>query len=505
MELGGQEQKYISLSEAARLCQYSQEYLGLRARQGRLKAIKIGRNWMTTEAWLRDYIVHCEDYYGGLSQKTKIKPKSALSDKKPKAEVPQKSKREAINPEIIPNFWISLFKRVKLGFVPDIKTFRSGGVGSRRQDRTYGMKWLEEIKLSVNSFRNLVTFINVWFAEERPRVKIGSLLAGLSVMATVFGMLTLVTNSQVQDKIGSGALSAVDYAVGLAGQGQQDFGRIKAGLADVTYPALVSATKQASQAAAEIWQGASTSANEFYSDGLALLVKANEKLPVSAGNFGVAIWEGSGHSGQWPQLALNWGIQKKSELVDRLAAISAPFKKQFKTNQESIAIASRLLFEEVDTYFAAVSRVINTATENLGKAGGGFGENLSGRGEKFFAGIANFSAGIENKILTSRQKLFAAASGFLKTILNVPIKLDGFADGLKNLFAVPIVTQQLQVGSAENPNGITVFDEESSQPYCIKVKAGQVVNFPGRCVNSAGSENLKNENATMDNMLNIER
>ena len=48
--------EYISLQEAARLCSYSQEYLSLRARQGKLKALKLGRNWVCTKEWLQEYI-----------------------------------------------------------------------------------------------------------------------------------------------------------------------------------------------------------------------------------------------------------------------------------------------------------------------------------------------------------------------------------------------------------------------------------------------------------------
>ena len=47
---------YISLKEATKYCNYSQDYLKLRARQGKLKAIKIGRNWATTKEWLQDYL-----------------------------------------------------------------------------------------------------------------------------------------------------------------------------------------------------------------------------------------------------------------------------------------------------------------------------------------------------------------------------------------------------------------------------------------------------------------
>jgi len=48
-------QNYISLLEAARLCSYSEPYLRLRARQGKLKSIKLGKKWMTTAAWIDDY------------------------------------------------------------------------------------------------------------------------------------------------------------------------------------------------------------------------------------------------------------------------------------------------------------------------------------------------------------------------------------------------------------------------------------------------------------------
>ena len=47
---------YISLQEAAKLCDYSIEYLSFLARTGKIKAIKIRRNWMTTREALSDYI-----------------------------------------------------------------------------------------------------------------------------------------------------------------------------------------------------------------------------------------------------------------------------------------------------------------------------------------------------------------------------------------------------------------------------------------------------------------
>ena len=47
---------YISLQEASKLCDYGIEYLSYLARTGRLSAVKINRNWMTTREALMDYV-----------------------------------------------------------------------------------------------------------------------------------------------------------------------------------------------------------------------------------------------------------------------------------------------------------------------------------------------------------------------------------------------------------------------------------------------------------------
>ena len=46
----------ISLAKAAELCGLSQPHLALLARRGELWAVKIGRNWVTTEAAVRTYL-----------------------------------------------------------------------------------------------------------------------------------------------------------------------------------------------------------------------------------------------------------------------------------------------------------------------------------------------------------------------------------------------------------------------------------------------------------------
>ncbi len=66
--------KYISLQDAAKICSYSQEYLSLRARQGKLKAIKRGRNWFTTAEWLNIYAIEA----GKKESKIKINFQATL-------------------------------------------------------------------------------------------------------------------------------------------------------------------------------------------------------------------------------------------------------------------------------------------------------------------------------------------------------------------------------------------------------------------------------------------
>ncbi|MFA7171518.1 MAG: hypothetical protein WC180_06010 [Candidatus Paceibacterota bacterium] len=51
-----EEPKFISLAAAAKMTNYSQDYISLLCRQGKLKAEKLGRNWVTTKEWLYEYV-----------------------------------------------------------------------------------------------------------------------------------------------------------------------------------------------------------------------------------------------------------------------------------------------------------------------------------------------------------------------------------------------------------------------------------------------------------------
>jgi len=63
---------YISLQEATRHCNYSQEYLSLRARQGKLGAVKFGRNWVTKIEWLDEYVKKTQEFEETISQKKSV-------------------------------------------------------------------------------------------------------------------------------------------------------------------------------------------------------------------------------------------------------------------------------------------------------------------------------------------------------------------------------------------------------------------------------------------------
>lgn len=61
------EEELIPLSEAAAISGLSVKHLGLLARRGRLRARKIGRNWVTTTeavaGYLRDSLKRSKDPY----------------------------------------------------------------------------------------------------------------------------------------------------------------------------------------------------------------------------------------------------------------------------------------------------------------------------------------------------------------------------------------------------------------------------------------------------------
>ncbi len=71
----GENNNYLSLQEATKHCKHSQEYLSLRARQGKLKAVKFGRNWVTRKEWLEEYLEKVEEYNNNFKIKKLVERK----------------------------------------------------------------------------------------------------------------------------------------------------------------------------------------------------------------------------------------------------------------------------------------------------------------------------------------------------------------------------------------------------------------------------------------------
>ena len=59
-DFSGNKEDYISLAEAARYTKFSQDYISLMARTGRLPAQKFGRNWKVRLRDVEDYIARME-------------------------------------------------------------------------------------------------------------------------------------------------------------------------------------------------------------------------------------------------------------------------------------------------------------------------------------------------------------------------------------------------------------------------------------------------------------
>lgn len=83
--------EYISLREATKYCSYSQEYLSLRARQRKLKAVKFGNVWMTKKEWVEEYLNKMRKYKENrVSAGSKRLNAKTLERKQPKPVIFQK-------------------------------------------------------------------------------------------------------------------------------------------------------------------------------------------------------------------------------------------------------------------------------------------------------------------------------------------------------------------------------------------------------------------------------
>ena len=72
--------------------------------------------------------------------------------------------------------------------------------------------------------------------------------------------------------------------------------------------------------------------------------------------------------------------------------------------------------------------------------------------------------------------------GVLQALADMGIRM---VEGILRLGKTAVST--LTVGSPEAPSGITLYDEDTGAPYCLKVKGGQTVTVPGACTDRAAA------------------
>ncbi|PIX03165.1 hypothetical protein COZ78_01845, partial [bacterium (Candidatus Gribaldobacteria) CG_4_8_14_3_um_filter_42_11] len=153
---------YISLTEAAeKYTNYSQEYLSLRARQGKLKAVKIGRNWLTKKDWVEEYLAvfngHGEAITHSLSDTkslTKIRTNGWRQKKSTTEKLKLFSLSELENYSGYSQEYLSL--RARQGKLKAVKIGRNWLIAK---------EWIDEYKSQVNGNDNglaIETVRNIW-------------------------------------------------------------------------------------------------------------------------------------------------------------------------------------------------------------------------------------------------------------------------------------------------------------------------------------------------------
>ena len=197
--------QYISLAEATKLCRYSQEYLSLRARQGRLKAVKLGRNWATTSEWLEEYVAYCESLEKKAKQRPKPNPEKTVfslekaSEKKKEEDLQVllfsgASKQTLKAGDVIKSAVSKIADIIALTFV-----FFSSGV-----------------KASRDIINNLLKLFGAWQAEEARELKFKPIFFGLAVILGTFGMLLLVSSADARESLGRLAINLIEKDISLA-------------------------------------------------------------------------------------------------------------------------------------------------------------------------------------------------------------------------------------------------------------------------------------------------
>ena len=133
--------EYIPLSEAGHILNTSRDYMNVLVRRGKLRAVKLGRNWFTTNEWLSEFRTPT----GKLEQEEK-------------AELASLREVFRLHRDAGP-FFTEREKQLQTeAFLPEIK------LSSRELNPKKNLKFLKRLKNSLNllMFRSFKKFPNSW-------------------------------------------------------------------------------------------------------------------------------------------------------------------------------------------------------------------------------------------------------------------------------------------------------------------------------------------------------
>jgi len=83
--------------------------------------------------------------------------------------------------------------------------------------------------------------------------------------------------------------------------------------------------------------------------------------------------------------------------------------------------------------------------------------------------------------------MFVKNGYFNSSYIESPLSQTSIIDGLE-IISPKVLTGALTIGSREKPGGITLYDSETGEPYCMRVTRGSVVSVLGECAQSAPIE-----------------
>ena len=95
------------------------------------------------------------------------------------------------------------------------------------------------------------------------------------------------------------------------------------------------------------------------------------------------------------------------------------------------------------------------------------------------------------------SSLLDAFAGQVKNALaSLGMIVENGVGTLQKLVTSGVETQNLKVGQSSHPSGITIYDQETGQPYCIQMKGGQMVSEPGECPESAAGTSASSSSSS---------